>query len=131
MLSLPHTFTREKDEATETFVLRPLEKTDFQKGFRDLLAVLSDPGELDEEKFIALYEGFFTEGQTQRCLVVEHVEKKVVVSTSTLLLEQKFLRGGKKVGHIEDVITHPDYQKRGLAKTVLVKNLVLKIFSLS
>ena len=171
-LVLPHHFTREVRDSTgtgdeqketptvtERFVLRPLEETDFRKGYRDLLAVLSDPGDLDEEKFRSVFRAAFqggsakglvkgtdssrgwfgaasdflpfcfdrqslardagSSGNNQRCLVVEHTESGRIVSTATLLVEQKFLRGGKRVGHIEDVITHPDFQKRGLAKLVL------------
>ena len=77
-LVLPHHFTREVRDSTgtgdeqketptvtERFVLRPLEETDFRKGYRDLLAVLSDPGDLDEEKFRSVFRAAFQGGSAK------------------------------------------------------------------
>jgi glucosamine-phosphate N-acetyltransferase len=44
-----------------------------------------------------------------------------VVGTVSLLLEQKFIHGGGRVGHIEDVAVHADYQEQGIG-TALVRH---------
>jgi glucosamine-phosphate N-acetyltransferase len=40
--------------------------------------------------------------------------KKVVVGTTTLLVEPKFIFGGGRVGHIEDVCVRKDFQGLGI-----------------
>merc|ERR1712194_85889 len=86
---------------------------------------MGDPGDLDEAKFKRIFAAAFEQNLKEesylRCLVVEHVDSRRVVATTTLLWEQKLLRGGKKVGHIEDVITHPDFQRKGLSKMILTQ----------
>jgi glucosamine-phosphate N-acetyltransferase len=42
-----------------------------------------------------------------------------IVGTATLLLEQKFIHGGGRVGHIEDVAVHRDFQKRGIGAALI------------
>jgi glucosamine-phosphate N-acetyltransferase len=37
-----------------------------------------------------------------------------VVGTTTLLVEDKFIHAGGRVGHIEDVVVRPGYEKRGI-----------------
>ncbi len=44
-----------------------------------------------------------------------------VVSTTTLLIEQKFIHDGGKVGHIEDVATRKGYQGEGFGSLVINK----------
>ena len=38
----------------------------------------------------------------------------MVIGTTTLLVEPKFIFGGGRVGHIEDVAVRADYQRRGI-----------------
>ncbi len=46
------------------------------------------------------------------------IENKII-SCVTLLIEQKFLRGGALAGHIEDVVTHIGYEKKGYSSALL------------
>jgi glucosamine-phosphate N-acetyltransferase len=45
-----------------------------------------------------------------------------VVGTASLLLEQKFIHQGGRVGHIEDVAVHREFQKQGIG-TALVAHI--------
>ena len=47
--------------------------------------------------------------------------KKEIIGTAKILIEQKFIRGGAKVGHIEDVSIHEDYTGKGIGKRLLEK----------
>jgi glucosamine-phosphate N-acetyltransferase len=47
-----------------------------------------------------------------------------VVGATTLLIEQKFIHDGGKVGHIEDVVVRKEYQGRGIGKKIV--NSLLK-----
>jgi len=42
-----------------------------------------------------------------------------IVSTGTLFLEPKLSHGGRPVGHIEDIIVHPNYRGRGLSFPII------------
>jgi glucosamine-phosphate N-acetyltransferase len=46
-----------------------------------------------------------------------------VVGTTSLFIERKFLHGGGRTGHIEDVVVHGAFQKRGIG-SALVKHAV-------
>jgi glucosamine-phosphate N-acetyltransferase len=50
-------------------------------------------------------------------------KEKKIIGTSTILIEQKFIHNGKKVGHIEDVVILKGYENNGIGKE-LIKNLV-------
>jgi glucosamine-phosphate N-acetyltransferase len=45
-----------------------------------------------------------------------------IVGTASLLIEQKFIHGGGRSGHIEDVAVHRDFQKQGIG-AALVQHL--------
>jgi glucosamine-phosphate N-acetyltransferase len=42
-----------------------------------------------------------------------------VAGTVTLLVEDKFIHSGGRVGHIEDVAVHPDFQKQGIGAALV------------
>ena len=44
-----------------------------------------------------------------------------IAGTATLLVEQKFIHRGGRIGHIEDVAVHRDFQKQGIG-TALVRH---------
>ena len=46
-----------------------------------------------------------------------------VVGTAALLLEDKFIHGGGRVAHVEDVAVHPDFKKQGIG-AALVRHLI-------
>jgi glucosamine-phosphate N-acetyltransferase len=48
-------------------------------------------------------------------------ESGKVIGTVSLLLEDKFIHGGGRVGHIEDVAVHAEHQKQGIG-AVLVQH---------
>ena len=47
-------------------------------------------------------------------VVQEGTEQGLVIGTTTLLVEPKFIFGGGRVGHIEDVAVRAGYQTRGI-----------------
>lgn len=136
-LLLPHRFSNIVDGKTQEFTLRELEAGDFLRGYKELLAQLSDPQDLDEEGFVEALEKM---RPYIRVLVVQHhglspaskegedgdsqgaeVIQDRIVASASLVTEQKFLRNCKCVGHIEDVVTHRQFQRLGLAKLILTQ----------
>ena len=47
-------------------------------------------------------------------VIHEGVERGLVIGTTTLLVEPKFIFGGGRVGHIEDVAVRAGYQRKGI-----------------
>jgi glucosamine-phosphate N-acetyltransferase len=94
--------------------IREMFAPDINEDFFTALAALSDPG-LDVPRAkevirIRLSQGVHT--------YIALLEGKII-GTASLFVEQKFLHRGGKVGHIEDVAVHPDYQRRGIGKALV------------
>ena len=54
--------------------------------------------------------------------IVAHHDDGVVLGFGTILLESK-IRGGK-IGHVEDIVTHPNFRNLGIGRSIL-ENLTL------
>jgi glucosamine-phosphate N-acetyltransferase len=50
-----------------------------------------------------------------------------IVASASLVVERKFLRNAGIVGHVEDVVVHPDYKGNSMGKIMLnaLKDLAL------
>jgi glucosamine-phosphate N-acetyltransferase len=51
-------------------------------------------------------------------IIVCHIDNKII-ATGTILYETKIIHGGKKVGHIEDIIVDQAYRGKGIASQIL------------
>ncbi|KAG0304424.1 Glucosamine-phosphate N-acetyltransferase-like protein [Linnemannia gamsii] len=90
----------------EGYKLRPLEITDYSKGFYDCLAGLTVVGKVSEQSFQQTFEQMRRCGDVYHIVVIEELAERRIVATGTLIVEQKFLRGCAKAGHIEDIVVH-------------------------
>jgi len=89
---------------------------DLSAGFLEALGSLSEVGLTPQEAAAILQERKRQGVKTY----VARVDGRVV-GTATLLVEQKFIHRGGKVGHIEDVAVHREQQLRGIG-SCLVKH---------
>jgi glucosamine-phosphate N-acetyltransferase len=94
--------------------LRPLEQGDFNRGFLETLANLTEVG-LTSEEAIHIWRGRNAAGVR----TVVAVDEGKVIATASLILEHKFLHRGGTIGHIEDVATHPAHQGKGAGSAVV------------
>ncbi|KAG0226795.1 acyl-CoA N-acyltransferase [Mortierella sp. GBAus27b] len=90
----------------EGYLMRPLESTDYHKGFYDCLAGLTVVGEVSEQSFLQTFETMLRCQTVYHVVVIEDLQQSRIVATGTLIVEQKFLRGCAKAGHIEDIVVH-------------------------
>ena len=81
-----------------------------------MLKQLTEVGEYEEKKFLEIFEKIQRIEDTIYIIVVEDKETGIVVGTGTVVLEQKFIRGGAKTGHIEDVVVDKNYRGYSLGK---------------
>lgn len=98
--------------------IRKLELGDFKKGYLELLGSLTEVGEGD---YISRYKEFQILEPYIQIWVLEDIEMSKLLGTATLLIEPKIIHGCSKVGHIEDVVIHSDYQGKGLGKLLIEK----------
>lgn len=69
------------------FIIRPLEKADFQKGYLDCLTVLTWVGDLSEAEWSDRYDEMAAAKGTYYLLAIEHAG--TIVGTGSLVVERK------------------------------------------
>jgi glucosamine-phosphate N-acetyltransferase len=109
-----------------SFIIRELTKEDFSNGFFETLSNLTEVGPISSN--IDLAKGVLSiinNNKYCRIVIAEDKQNHQVVGTATLLIEQKFIHNGGKVGHIEDVVTRKGYEGKGIGKEIL--NELIKI----
>ena len=104
----------------EEYVIRPLERGDYAKGYCALMAQLT-AADFSEDQFEARFNQLeqIREIQPTFIVVAEHISSQTVVASASCAVELKFIHSTGSVGHIEDVVTHNDHRRKGLAKRIL------------
>ncbi|KAF9382097.1 Glucosamine-phosphate N-acetyltransferase-like protein [Podila verticillata] len=95
-----------QNQLPEGYLMRPLEITDYNKGFYDCLAGLTVVGKVSEASFQEAFAAMLRAETVYHIVVIEDLHESRIVATGTLIVEQKFLRGCGKAGHIEDIVVH-------------------------
>ncbi|KAJ1975512.1 Glucosamine-phosphate N-acetyltransferase-like protein [Dimargaris cristalligena] len=85
------------------YTIRPLNESDYAKGFLDCLAQLTVVGDVSVELFKETFEAMLQQ-KSNYVVVIEDLDRSQVVAAGTLVLERKFIRGCGKIGHIEDIV---------------------------
>lgn len=105
-------------------IVRKLKEEDLSNGFFETLSNLSDVGKIKSE--IDLAKEIFNKinkEENYKIIIAEDKETHQVIGTATLLIEQKFIHNGGKVGHIEDVATRCEYEGKGIGRNI-IKELI-------
>ncbi|MFL6324825.1 MAG: GNAT family N-acetyltransferase [Nitrososphaeraceae archaeon] len=110
-------------KARVNFVIREIQLADLKRGFFDTLSSLSHVGNIADqndraEKILSEIKSypFYT-------IFVAVKEDNQLIGSITILIEQKFIHNGGKVGHIEDVVTRKEYEGMGIGKALVLKAL--------
>ena len=98
------------------YIIRKIEVNDYNKKYVDLLSQLSivDSKDITFEKFIS-YIG--TLHNKHMIYVIEN--NNSIISTITIIIEDKIIHNMGRVMHIEDVIVDKNYRGEGLGKMLL------------
>ncbi|KAG8345080.1 Acetyltransferase (GNAT) domain [Trypanosoma vivax] len=100
----------------ENFELRDLELGDLPN-LLELLKHLTDAPTLSMEKLTEIAEMRRKMGIVTK--VFYSTSEGRVISCASLMIQPKFTRGGRAVGHIEDVVVDPAYRGKGLGKAII------------
>lgn len=104
-------------------IIRPLERTDFFKGYLALLSQLTEVGEYGVEKFEFQFDRMKNMAGCHYILVVEDPGcdglKSRVIASASLIVECKLIHGAKLRGRIEDVVVDARYRGMHLGSLLL------------
>ncbi|KAJ1824295.1 Glucosamine-phosphate N-acetyltransferase-like protein [Coemansia sp. RSA 2671] len=99
-------------------IIRPLELTDYRKGYIECLANLTLVGDVTEQMFAESFEDMQRAG-CYFVIVIEDLDAAKIVATGTLVVEQKFIRMCGRVGHIEDIVVAKGQQGKRFGFTII------------
>jgi glucosamine-phosphate N-acetyltransferase len=99
-------------------IIRPMERRDLTRGFAEALSGLAEV-DLNLTRLLDVFDL----RRRQGIVTFVAVENDRVLGTASLLVEQKFIHSGGKVGHVEDVAVQADARARGVGRA-LVDHLV-------
>ena len=100
--------------------IREIVESDIENGFLESLDNLKTASNLDREIAEDILKKIIT--NPDHIIQVAEIDGKIVGST-TLLIEQKFIHEGGKVGHIEDVVVSKEFEGRGIGMKLVVSLL--------
>jgi glucosamine-phosphate N-acetyltransferase len=105
------------------FVIREIQLADLKRGFFDTLYNLAHVGNIANQ--IDRAEKILSEIKSYPFynIFVAVKEDNQLIGSITILIEQKLIHNGGKVGHIEDVVTRKEYEGMGIGKALVLKAL--------
>lgn len=96
--------------------IRKLQKQDLFNGFLDSLDSLRKASDLNPKKAEEIFNKITA--NPNEAIYVALKDAKVIGSAS-IIIEQKFIHGGGRVGHIEDVVVAKGFQGKGIGQKVV------------
>lgn len=100
------------------YTIRPLRRSDYGRGYLDVLRVLTTVGEISEEQWNQRYEWISSRNDEYYLLVICDGADRVV-GTGSLIVERKFIHSLGMVGHIEDIAVEQGQQGKKLGLRVI------------
>lgn len=97
--------------------VRKITESDIDNGFLESLDSLRKASNLDKKKAKEILQNI-TENPNNVIFVAVQGDK--IVGSTTLLIEQKFIHDGGKVGHIEDVVVSERHQGKGIGEKIML-----------
>ncbi|KAK9294457.1 hypothetical protein QLX08_010919 [Tetragonisca angustula] len=109
---------------TDGLSIRPLKSEDYDKGFLQLLAQLTEVGNVSREQFLSRFHMMKNAGNYY-VIIIEDVNDEKLVATATLIVEQKFIHNCAVRGRLEDVVVNSEYRGKHLGK--LAVKIILEL----
>ena len=96
--------------------IRKIQKKDLHNGFLESLDSLRKASDLTPKKAADIFNKI-SKNSNQAIYVA--IKDSKVIGATTILIEQKFIHGGGKVGHIEDVAVAKEFQGKGIGQKIV------------
>lgn len=97
-------------------IVRKIIESDLDNGFLESLDSLRKTSDLDRNKARTILKKI-SQNPDQVIFVASYKGK--IIGSTTLLIEQKFIHDGGKVGHIEDVVVSREFQSKGIGAIII------------
>lgn len=96
-----------------------------KKKYINLLKFLTETEDMSLENFINQINIICNMGKIIVGISGDLHNNFEIVGSGTIILEPKIIHNLRSVGHIEDIVVHPDFRNKGIAKKIieLVKNI--------
>src|SRR5258708_1922820 len=99
--------------------MRPLAKTDHARSHLTVLSILTSTPQVSVADYAAAFERLRACPNTYFTLVIINKLTDQIVGVGCVFVEQKFIRGLGKVGHIEDIAVDKSMQGKKLGLRVI------------
>lgn len=96
--------------------IRKLQRKDLFNGFLQSLDSLRKASDLNSKKAEIIFNKI-SENPTQVIYVA--VKDSKVIGSASIIIEQKFIHSGGRVGHIEDVVVAKEFQGKGIGQRIV------------
>ncbi|MEO9309071.1 MAG: GNAT family N-acetyltransferase [Nitrososphaera sp.] len=96
--------------------IRKIIESDIDKGFLECLDSLRKASDLEPQKAKSILKKL---SKNPNHIIFVAVQGDRIIGSTTLLVEQKFIHGGGKVGHIEDVVVDARHQGKGIGEMMI------------
>jgi glucosamine-phosphate N-acetyltransferase len=102
----------------EGYTIRPVRRSDYKRGFLDVLRVLTTVGDITEEQWSERFDWISARNDEYYLLVICDNNDRVV-GTGSLIVERKFIHSLGMVGHIEDIAVDKSQQGKKLGLKII------------
>jgi len=96
--------------------IRKLQRKDLNNGFLLSLDSLRKSSHIKPKKANTIFDKISK--NTDQIIYVA-VENSKIIGAASILIEQKFIHEGGKVGHIEDVVVRKEFQGKGIGQKIV------------
>ena len=100
--------------------IRVIVESDIENGFLESLDNLKTASNLNRKTATDILKKIIA--NPDHIIHVAEINGKIIGST-TLLIEQKFIHDGGKVGHIEDVVVSKEFEGKGIGMKLVISLL--------
>ncbi len=97
--------------------IRKLQKKDIYNGFLLSLDSLRKSSNIKPNKANAIFDKI---AKNPCQIIYVAVDNSEIIGAASILIEQKFIHEGGKVGHIEDVVVRKEFQGKGVGNQIVV-----------
>ncbi|KAI8380250.1 acyl-CoA N-acyltransferase [Blakeslea trispora] len=101
------------------YKLNPLRSNDFDRGYLDILSVLTEVGAHTRESWDTQFRFMRKHNDTYFTVTITDEKNNRIAATGTILIEHKFVHKNGRVGHIEDIAVDASHQGKKLGLRII------------